>query len=635
MISLRDSYTIARTKLKTRKIRTGLTIGVSGILFGLLVASSLLISGVQRSVDTFSKEGIGARYIAMAMMPPEHSDYSSWETSPEVIARAEQIQQQRIKDKQADAKKLGIEYDPRTEQSPVTTEDGVKYLQYGTKAAEQAIDEFNAKNTNKKAPYQIVKEEMKSYDVKTIYTSDSLLTSTGTWRIMKDGKEELGDVKMKPENYDIFSEKGDPLANGVLVMDKTLTESFLTKKQVWKPEHKTIPVIITYAQAEKYLGLKRLPAGAKPDDKLERIKKIREEIPGYRIESCYRNGASLQGIQDTIQQTKEIKVNATNKEYIQPAKQTKLPDPTSCGAPIVTKDTRTASEKKIEAGELTLAKKYDGVVDPVQEKYTFEVVGLSPGVSAIGGSLAGDIVQSIFNPTLGTSWIIPRDKYEQIASSVPVMQTINSQEPEDGIASLLESHYVEFSSYKDAVAAIKKYSCAFGCDSNQALYLATFGSGSIALQQIKESIYEILKYALVFIVVVASIIMMGTIGRTIADSRRETAVFRAIGAKRSDVSLIYFVYSILLSIRVIIFAIVLSLVIVLVIDNAFSKEASVNAQLLFGTSDLTRTFHFIGLNSMEIVAVAGIICVCALVSAVVPLLRAIRRSPINDMRDDT
>lgn len=635
MISLIDSYTIARTKLKTRKIRTGLTIGVSGILFGLLVASSLLIGGVESSVDRFSKEGLGARYIAKAMVSPANGDFSGLDTNPEIIARAEQIQQQRVKEKQADAKKLGVEYDPKTESSPVTVEGGIKYLQYNTRAAEQAITEFENKTATEKTAEQTVKEAMEPYQVKNIYSSDALQMSTGSWRIMKDGKEELDDVKMKPENYDNFTEKEDPLTNGVLVMDKTLTESFLTKKQVWKPENNTIPVIITYAQAEKYLGLKRLSATATPDDKLERIKKIRNDIPGYKMTSCYRNGASLQEIQDTIQQTKEIKANASNKEYVQPAKQTKLPDATSCGSPVVTKDTRTAAEKKNDANMLTLAKKYDGVVDPFQEKYTFEVVGLSPGVSAVGGSLASDIVQSIFNPTLGTSWIIPRDKYDQIADTIPLVKTIDSQEAGNNIVSFLESQYVEFASHQDAVRAIKKYSCAFGCDSNQTLYLATFGSGSIALEQIKESVYEILKYALIVIVVIASIIMMGTIGRTIADSRRETAVFRAIGAKRTDVSLIYFVYSILLSIRVIIFAVVLSLVIVFIIDNSFSKEASVNAQLLFGTSDLRNSFHFIGLNIMEIVVIAGVICACALISAIVPLLRAIRRSPINDMRDDT
>ena len=38
MIRLIDAMTLAYTKLRTHKIRTGLTVGVAGILFGLILA---------------------------------------------------------------------------------------------------------------------------------------------------------------------------------------------------------------------------------------------------------------------------------------------------------------------------------------------------------------------------------------------------------------------------------------------------------------------------------------------------------------------------------------------------------------------------------------------------------------------
>ena len=46
MIRLIDAMTLAYTKLRTHKIRTGLTIGVAGILFGLILAVIMVAQGV-------------------------------------------------------------------------------------------------------------------------------------------------------------------------------------------------------------------------------------------------------------------------------------------------------------------------------------------------------------------------------------------------------------------------------------------------------------------------------------------------------------------------------------------------------------------------------------------------------------
>ena len=63
MIRFRDGLTLARTKLKTHKIRTGISLAVGSILFGLLVAVMIISQGVVDSVDRFSKEGLNNRTV--------------------------------------------------------------------------------------------------------------------------------------------------------------------------------------------------------------------------------------------------------------------------------------------------------------------------------------------------------------------------------------------------------------------------------------------------------------------------------------------------------------------------------------------------------------------------------------------
>ena len=59
------------------------------------------------------------------------------------------------------------------------------------------------------------------------------------------------------------------------------------------------------------------------------------------------------------------------------------------------------------------------------------------------------------------------------------------------------------------------------------------------------------------IAAIAALIMMGMIGRVIGDSRRETAVFRAIGAKRNDIRAIYSTYTFFLSLGIVVATLVI------------------------------------------------------------------------------
>ena len=121
----------------------------------------------------------------------------------------------------------------------------------------------------------------------------------------------------------------------------------------------------------------------------------------------------------------------------------------------------------------------------------------------------------------------------------------------------------------------------------------------------------------------------------VSDGRRESAVFRAIGARRADIGRIYGMYTLLLAVRVVIFAAVLGLVLSFAVDVWLSSDATVGARLAYAAVDTSKEFHFISLASWYVPVILGAIVVVSLLASIIPILLGARRNPITDMRNDT
>lgn len=644
MIRLRDATILAYTKLRTRKIRTGITVAISGILFGLLFAFVLVVAGVEKSVDDFGNEGLGKRFIA-SVFPGNGSgeEFIDFSRDKVVIKRAEEIQKTRIEDKKLEAKKLGIIYDPAQEKDVTEIIDKEKYLSLDTPAAKAAIKEYYAAHPQEDRQ-TIIKKALSQYNPKTYFKSSSAKPDDGKLATMKQGKEKLT-IETTPQknitSFEEFQDQGDQLENGLQFMDGSLTAPFLLKKMSWKPESKAIPVMITYRDAEKLLKLPKLPVSASSEQKLQRIAKIRDQAGMLTIQGCYRNSSSQQLIESTIFAEKEMQKNKSKKDYEKPKLIYELPAAESCGPATIKTDTRSSEEKKTTANQLIFDKKFNNATDPAQSKITFQVVGVSPGFSVGEYGFIGDIVSIILSSSLGGSWVIPQNMYDQLPSEQQYKPILipdkNKNEPSAlsyGPFGATEQYYVEFANFDTAKSALKKLGCGFSGCSPSSVNLQQFGSGSIAVQEFKESARSAFLVVVAVIVGVAMLIMAGTIGRMIADGRRETAVFRAIGAKRLDISLIYSVYTVLLSLDVAIFGALLGGALAYILDYYQSPGATVGAQLAFGSSDLTREFHIVGLNGPELLFIVAVIFATGLISMILPLLRNIRRNPIRDMRDE-
>jgi ABC-type antimicrobial peptide transport system permease subunit len=256
------------------------------------------------------------------------------------------------------------------------------------------------------------------------------------------------------------------------------------------------------------------------------------------------------------------------------------------------------------------------------------------------------IIKSLVTSSLGSGWYAPLEA----AREDPTVETLfyNTASP------LNPSYATYYAEFKDAAAArafIDKQDCqpdyskydptgtidpAQKClDAGKLFGIGPYGSNSLGLESAQRGFTKIFSLVGLGIAVIASLIMMGTVGKMIADSRRETAVFRAIGAKKLDIAQVYVLYTIFLSVLITLFAVVVGSIAVLVANAHFAPQITQEALVAYNAQDLDKSFTLYGFYIPDMLYLLGIAVAAGLLSALFPLIRNLRRNPIKDMRDDT
>lgn len=645
MIRLTDAIVLAHTKLRVHKIRTWVAVSVSGILFGLLIAVVFVVQGAFNSVESFSKEGLTDRYLVQTSISAGRSyDYEAELKKAEAVAEVEKIYNEGIEKRKAEAKRLKVDYDPRySDPSPITIDDKTKKKSIENKDLEHwAVDSYlNLLDEKYKKPSQ--KEiRTKGFNVINFFEAEDMLSPiNGSVAYMKDGKEKLSeltesDKRLQQNGFSKFIDPTDSLA----VAEQDLIEPFIVNKD-FDTTTGHIPVIIPQDQAEELLNMKELGKDSSYQDKINRLKEVRSRLDEIEVSFCYRNLESQMLVSEAIRVKKDIEKNKDNKDYVAPALIYKVPSYESCGAVEIESDKRTKQEKEYAASMEEFSKLFENVSEPVQHKINVKVVGIArsytmaDSMSGVGGLMTTFLSSYM----MSTNWTVPNKMLDEIPKEYkPDVIFAKKDGSNSGVHGYegFEQYIVEFSNYEEAKDYMNKTQCFDDCG-EEAGFVSSYpyGSSSIAIAEAKGFFAQAMFWAVLVVSGVAMFILAGTVGRTIAEGRRETAIFRAIGAKRSDISSIYTVYTLFLSLRILIVAIVLALTAALAVQIWIGQDATVSAQLAFGVNDYDKQFLLVGFDSIYSVAIAGFIIVASLLSMIIPLLRNVRRNPINDMRDDT
>jgi hypothetical protein len=268
------------------------------------------------------------------------------------------------------------------------------------------------------------------------------------------------------------------------------------------------------------------------------------------------------------------------------------------------------------------------------------IVGLMP-VSPQDNSLAN--LPAFMTALLGAQYdgagaIIPRQLFDQLPAAAQHQDILFGADKTNSnkltVAGIGET-IVSFPSVEAARSFIDHQGCTpFDSSCKKPFTLVAYGSNYLLADDIDTTAAKALRTALPIAIAIAGIIIWATMARVIIDSRRETAVFRAIGAKRRDIMAVYLLYSLIVALRIVGFSVALGLSIALVIQMFYSGQVTDYAKVTFGVFDQGETFSFIGLDLPQLMWLIASIIGISLLAVLPPLLRNVRRSPISDMRDE-
>ena len=655
MIGFKDTITLARTKLRTKRVRLVVTVVVSGLVFGLVVGALAIFSGVAGSLERYAdRQFDGKFFVAATRMYEVDSEFAN--DSQQNIERSKQLHKEYVQERREAANRLGVPYDPSAETPPTESYGGDNYelVNLSSVAGQRAQEEFFGKllKKNNESYETLIKKQAAPYSPSNVFQLKSL--AIGNSQLMENGKESFDSGKTGSQesfhngwmdsSSTSVSELGYRLASNALLDSYILP---VNERRNSSSNRDAIPVVVPINAAvktfEKSKKLPPRPTNAK--ELTSWVATVRSELNGQTYSVCYRNDASQELVRQALSQQKEIVANKGKSDYQAPVITYILPADDSCGA-VTVNDSRSATEKATEEKMLALEKSFGNTPQtPQQQKLNFAIVGLSPSAPDYnnGSSLEG-FVSSFIGMNIIESIMVPRDAYEQLPLKAQ-HQDILIQEPksnQEKYASILQQEIlVSFNSIDSARAYIETESCNMndmrdfnsGCPAERPFLLTAFGTNYMAIDEAARYGEPVLLVILAIVGTVAGIIIMAMMGRVMADSRRETAVFRAIGARSSDIVKVYLLYALAVAGRIVLFAVALGATIALLLELLYASRASYYAQAAYGVFDDSLGFHFIGFSWYILALIAGII-ILGLVGVSLPLLRNIRRNPISDMRDE-
>ncbi len=654
MIRTREAILLARTKLKTRRVRLVILLITMSLLFAGLVFIADVASGTVHSLQDFSKEGFGNRFLVQAH-PLTYQQYGDTTLTNQLKSQQDQL----IAQKTALAKKLGITYDPKTDANLYymnqQTGPNQTDLQPILNSSSLAITALN--NQNLAIPHISFTDFTKRAEqtgATQVYRSTNSMNNSGqapgaaagSLSVLVGGKEDYSTNTNQQQGAPTGVQSIQTL--GWNQMSEGLLKPFLLTGQTTAiGSDGSIPIVAPYSAAEQLVGLPKLPATASSAQKLQRLVQVRTQIAGKTAQLCYRNTASETFLQQAIQQQADIIANKGKSDYMPPHLLYNLPSE-ACGTTPIKSDKRTPDEKTADANQQKFTDSLSPTPAATQGIITLRIVGISPDVDPGNTSIsAGGILSTIFSSTIGYGWFSPASAF--------VMGNIATQAQNGTLADqplTQQTYYAEFSTLAAATSFIKQTDC-YGTGSiqitgnydpnaevvkcaakNKPFTIAPYGNNAGAIADFQHNIWKFLRFVLLAVVVIAVVIMMGTFGKVIADSRRETAVFRSLGASRLAVSQIYLTYTLLVCALVAGLSLTIGTVCAEILSRHLSPGLSVNAVLTYNAHDVHKQFTVAGFNVLYLAGILGLIIGSGLLSALIPLIMNMRRNPIRDMRDE-
>lgn len=653
---IRPSYAmkLAKTKLHSKRGMLVASIVVASLLFAALIAMVIVFTGAEKSATAFIKKAGNDRYLVKVSphIPYDKVDFKQPLSLEDVrtIKAAEKQYYEALKDTY---KSLGIEYSkeqeipalkPAAYFSESMPEEQRVMINWDSPVIEslrgQRFDTYIKTADNKIDDLQRIGAQ---YDASGYFLvgKASMISPLPNLRLIQNNKED----------FSASEQKGGSSVQGVYThavyngsyqfTDQHILSRYLTITD--STGLKGIPVVISAQEAVSLFG-EKVGIGKEPDDATDKrawLEDIQKKLSGTTYQACYRNSAE-QAMLDKIQRDyAEAKGNEGNKNYQKPSLIYDYPKE-ACGAIVLKEDTRTAIEKRADTKAEETEKKLGTYSAPTHKMLTFQIVGVKYAEPYTDYTKGIDeyIKNLLVSQDNAMAVDIPIQMYDSLPDAVKVgdiqkeysARVLRYGMVDDDLA----TRVLEFPSVEKARAFLNAETCPDSeMNCNRRFLASPYGSNYLILDEISNLFNRIASIAFPAALGLAAAIIWFTISRIMAENRKETAIYRAMGAKRRDVTGIYLVYVLLVALQVAVASAVLGIATAFAVDYFYGKALTDTAVAVFGIVDNAPTFSLFNLESPLLLVIVGLIFAICMIASIQPLIRNVRRSPIRDMREDS
>ncbi len=651
---IRPSYAakLARTKLHSKRGMLFASTVVASLLFAALIAIIIVFTGAEKSAEMFIKKVGNDRYLVKASPNiPNKALGITNNLSLEEIRELKAFEKKYYQNLQDKYKSLGLAYDKSTEAPALLPAswmpDSLPEEQRVTvNFSSPVISDFNdqqfekyAKTANNKLTN--LKEIGSKYDAAGYYIAGKIsgLPQIPALRLIQNDKEDFGNSNPKADDMTTYGY----YTNAIYNSNYTFTDQQLLRRYMLATDASHlngIPVVVSAQEAVSLFG-KKLNLEAEPADTNQKstwLKNVQEKLNGHTYQVCYRNSAEQTLLKKIQQDYIEAKTNEANKDYQKPSLIYDYPKQ-ACGDIAVKSDTRTAAEKKSDDSNEANQKKLGTYIEPKHKLLTFQIVGIKYAQPQTDYKKnASEYIKNLLASQDSSSALdIPIQLYDSLPEKLK-FSDVQQQEASSTTVRLMRDEFtprvLEFSSVAKARAFLDNEACPELNDKCNKQFAANpYGSNYLILDEIGKLFNQIASVALPGVLGLAIIIIWFTVSRIIAENRKETAIYRAMGAKRRDIACIYIIYVAIVALRIAIVSLILGIAAAFAVANTYGKNLTGTAATAFGVIGSAPQFSIFSLESPTLIIVIGSIFIVSLIASIQPLLRNVRRNPVQDIRD--
>lgn len=621
MLKFNDSITLARTKFRTRRVRLILSLLVISLVCGVICSAILAVEKSRKSLENISDFGLHGRYLA-DFRYFSSGNFNHYDAPAELIVEAENLYKEDVAKKKAIAKKLNYEYVETEAENPIEkSDDGEKTLKIFTSEIAAKVW-YNYLERQKKTPefdHKNLLEEAKKYNPSKII--DEGYSIFGSPDYIYEGRSFRSEDEKQTSDEIFLREK---FSQGMRVMNEDLTRAF--RFEDYKLEKDEVPIFVDYKTATNILKLQPLKNDATDQQRYQRIMEIRERIKDAKIQLCYRNETART-------QLGEYQIAQKNKKM----SKFEYANLGVCENVQITKDKRTAEEKlEAKKEENFLAETSQSPEPAITQLINLRVIGISDN-GFDNGIFTGmsNFLSTLVNSSLGGYSIhIDGGLLDRNVQNSDIKTIFENKIPEKysaKISSMLgKGAILEFSNIDELRKIIKEKGCnESGCGDYMA---APFGTQIMMIDEFSKFFGDFLKYVLIGVVILTSIMIYVVVNRIMYDSRKETAVFRAIGYSQFDILQIYISYLMIYSVIVAILTSGVVFVVEILCRTIF--EPNVNEFLThFLALDNKLNFEIMRFSPVVFLIFVAIFVVGVFASSL-PLIVNTRRSPLKNLRSE-